>query len=147
MKDLVRVAVVVVFLIPAGFTVQGQQAQAEESSRLVVYDPVFWKSKLRLREAQCRSIREVNAEYYERLARVLDQPSTSRTSTLSLVAQYLSDRNEKIWSIFQPVQRKRWKRLWDHQYAASAHHPTYPGGASPSSSSGFRPERLMLHQL
>lgn len=146
MKDLVRVALVLAFLVSAGFTVQGQQAHAEESSSLVVYDPVFWKSQLRLREAQCRSIREVNAEYYERLARVLEQPSGSRTSTLSLVQQYLSDRNEKIWSIFQPVQRKRWKRLWDHQYAASAHPPTFPGGASPSSSA-FRPERLAQHHL
>jgi hypothetical protein len=144
MKDLIRVAVVLAFLIPAGFTVQGQQAQADESSSLVVYDPVFWKSKLRLREDQCRSIREINTQYYERLASVLDQPATSRTSTLTLVAQYLSDRNEQIWSVFQPVQRKRWKRLWDHQYSASARHNGFSDGAQ---SSCFRPELLIRHLL
>ena len=121
MKALVRVAVVLLSLMSAGLAVQGQTRRTE-SSCLVMYDPVFWKTKLRLREDQCRSIREVNAQYYERLVGVLDKPASSQVSTLTLVEQYLSDRNEKIWNIFQPAQRKRWKRLWDHQYASSAVH-------------------------
>jgi len=121
MKDFVRVALVLMCLMAAGFAGQAQTRRSE-SSCLVMYDPIFWKTKLRLREDQCRSIREINAQYYERLVAMLDRPASSSVSTLTLVEQYLSDRNERIWSIFQPAQRKRWKRLWDHQYAASAVH-------------------------
>jgi hypothetical protein len=122
MKDFVRVALVLMCLMSAGLAAQGQTRRTE-SSCLVMYDPVFWKTKLRLRNDQCRSIREVNAQYYERLVGMLDKPASSSVSTLTLVEQYLSDRNEKIWNIFQPAQRKRWKRLWDHQYAANVHGP------------------------
>jgi len=143
MKDFVRVALLLMCLMVAGLTAQGQMRRTE-SSCLVMYDPVFWRSKLRLREDQCRSIREINAQYYERLAGMLNRPASSSISTLTLVEQYLSDRNEKIWNVFQPVQRKRWKRLWDHQYAASGGHSTLPGGAQ---SSVFSPQRLIYRQL
>jgi len=131
MKDFVHVALVLMFLMSAGFAAQSQ-TRGNESNSLVMYDPVFWRTKLRLREEQCRSIREVNAQYYERLVSMLDQPASSQVSTLTLVEQYLSDRNEKIWNIFQPAQRKRWKRLWDHQYAASVNHSTSPDGGQSS---------------
>jgi hypothetical protein len=129
MKDFVRVALVLMCLMSAGFAVQGQTRRTE-SSCLVMYDPVFWRTKLRLRDDQCRSIRDVNAQYYERLMGMLDKPASSSVSTLTLVEQYLSDRNEKIWNIFQPAQRKRWKRLWEHQYAAIGNHTASSAGSA-----------------
>lgn len=143
MKDLLRVVFALALLMAAGFTAQGQHAQAAESSSLVMYDPIFWKSKLRLREDQCRSIRKINAQYYERLNHMLGQPAGQR-SGLALIEQYLSDRNQQIWGVFQPIQRKRWKRLWDHQYAASVHHTRSSPGAQ---SSLFRPELLIRRLL
>ena len=165
MKDPVRFALLLMCLLTAGMAAQGQTRRTE-SSCLVMYDPTFWKSKLHLREEQCRSIRQINAQYYERLVGVLDRPASSSVSTLTLVEQYLSDRNEKIWSIFQPAQRKRWKRLWDHQYAVVVEGPQSMdhSRSDEASSEGchwaafavdrglwtvdsFSPERLIQHLL
>ena len=143
MKDLLRIAFALMLLTAAGFTAQGQDAHAVESSSLVMYDPIFWKSKLRLREDQCRSIRKINAQYYDRLTHMPGQPGDER-SGLMLVEQYLSERNEQIWGVFQPVQRKRWKRLWHHQYAARVRNPHASDGAQ---SSLFRPELLIRRLL
>ena len=49
------------------FAAHAQQAQ--DLKNIVMFDPLFWKEQLKLKDAQCRSIQDINAEYYENLRR------------------------------------------------------------------------------
>jgi hypothetical protein len=55
-------------------------------------------------------------------------------------AQYLLQRSQKIWDIFHPNQRRKWKRMWDHNYAGRSK------DAKEFTSSLVKPP-LLYHQL
>lgn len=99
------------------FAVHAQQAQDLKS--IVMYDPLFWKEQLKLKDTQCRLIQSINTEYYENLKRVFRDHPQDRSVMQTRAAQYLQQRSQKIWDIFHPNQRRKWKRMWDHNYAAS----------------------------
>lgn len=78
---------------------------------LVLYDPLFWKDKLKLDAYQCRRIREINSEYYRMLlTRVRDENNISARQKQA--AQTLLNRSEEIWDTFHPRQRRRWRKMW-----------------------------------
>lgn len=77
-----------------------------------MYDPLFWKDKLKLDDTQCQKIRQINSEYYEKLSLVAHESSSHQT-VKARAAQTLIDRSEEIWETFHPKQRKRWKKLWE----------------------------------
>lgn len=97
------------------FAAQAQQARDVEN--IVMYDPLFWKEQLKLKDAQCRLIQDINAEYYENLKKVFYDYSQDRSAMQARAVQYLEQRSRKIWNIFHPNQRRKWKRMWDHHYA------------------------------
>jgi hypothetical protein len=93
--------------------------QAPDLKDVVMYDPLFWKDQLKLKEAQCKSITRINQEYYENLKQVIREAPKDRAAIQVRAAEYLQQRNQKIWDTFYPNQKKRWKKLWDHQYAGT----------------------------
>ncbi len=99
------------FLLSAAIA-YGQVSQSGES--IVVFDPLFWKDKLRLDDFQCKKIKNINIEYYERLYAIGAEPN--RQTVQAEAAQSLLQRSEEIWETFYPKQRKRWKRMWQQNY-------------------------------
>ena len=97
------------------FAAHAQQTQ--DLKDIVLYDPLFWKEKLKLKDAQCKYIQRVNIEYYENLKRAFQDFPQDRATVQLRAAQYLVQRSQKIWDTFRPNQRRRWKKLWDHHYA------------------------------
>lgn len=79
---------------------------------LVVYDPLFWRNELKLDAFQYQKIRQINSEYYERLLAALHDDGKNRSLLKLEVAQSLLERSERIWQIFHPRQRKKWKKMW-----------------------------------
>jgi hypothetical protein len=87
-------------------------AQNDNTNKnIVMYDPLFWKDKLKLDDSQCQKIRQINSEYYEKLTAVVHESSSHQT-VKARAAQTLIERSDEIWETFHPKQRKRWKKLW-----------------------------------
>lgn len=120
------------------FSAHAQQAQ--DLKNIVMFDPLFWKEQLKLKDAQCRSIQDINAEYYENLKKVFRDYPQDRSAMQTRAAQYLLQRSQKIWDIFHPNQRRKWKRMWDHNYAGRSK------DAKEFTSSLVKPP-LLYHQL
>lgn len=91
-------------------SVHGQSAESPKT--LIVYDPLFWKDKLKLDSYQCKKIKEINSEYYQRLlTSVKDERNVSAKQRKA--AETLLHRSEEIWETFHPKQRRRWKKMWN----------------------------------
>ncbi|HEY9045279.1 MAG TPA: hypothetical protein VIN08_05260 [Ohtaekwangia sp.] len=114
MRALRCILGVLMFFV-VSISVHAQQSQ--DVKNVVMYDPLFWKDQLRLKDAQCKSITRINQEYYENLKQVIHETPTDRAAIQVRAAEYLQQRNQKIWDTFHPNQKKRWRKLWDHQYA------------------------------
>jgi hypothetical protein len=82
------------------------------SSKLIQYDPLFWKDQLKLDQDQCQKIREINGEYYESLFTAYQEEKDNRDALRQLADKSLIQRNQEIWETFDSRQRKRWKRIW-----------------------------------
>ena len=91
-----------------------------KSENLIQYDPLFWKEKLKLDDDQCQKIREINGEYYQNLFSAYQEEKDDRAALIELANKSLEQRNQEIWEIFHPKQRKRWKRMW-HANSSSSH--------------------------
>ncbi|MBA4057083.1 MAG: hypothetical protein C0490_20390 [Marivirga sp.] len=94
------------------FTI-GVHGQTTESQKtLIVFDPLFWKDKLKLDAYQCKRIREINSQYYQRLLTSVKDERNSSTKKRK-AAETLLQRSEEIWETFHPKQQKRWRRMWN----------------------------------
>ncbi len=82
--------------------------QSLERNR-VVFDPLFWKDRLRLDNHQCQRIREINSSFYRRLSDAVGEPN--RQAVQAKAAQTLLERSEEIWATFHPRQRRIWKKI------------------------------------
>jgi len=87
-----------------------QDNQAEKG--YVLYDPLFWKSQLKLNAEQCQKIREINSQFYEKLSAVAHE-ETNHKALRQKAVQTLLERSEEIWETFYPKQRKIWKKMWE----------------------------------
>ena len=85
--------------------------EANTSTDLIQFDPLFWKDKLKLDPEQCQKIREINGEYYQNLFAAYQEVKNDRRALRSLADKSLEHRNQEIWETFHPKQRKRWKRI------------------------------------
>jgi hypothetical protein len=108
-----RIYAGVLWIIFAMFNVvSGQDSRSVKT--LVVYDPLFWKSKLKLDPYQCRKIKEINSEYYQKLLTSVKEERNVSLKQLK-AAETLLHRSEEIWETFHPKQRKRWRRMWSER--------------------------------
>ena len=86
-------------------------AQAPKSEKdLVMYDPLFWKDQLSLKNAQSRKIEQINQEFYDGL-RQLKQESHSREQMRVELDQGLQARSVKIWSTLDNRQKRKLERI------------------------------------
>ncbi len=86
-----------------------QDAAAPREKALVMYDPLFWKHDLKLSSDQCQKIKEINYEFFQRFNSLSTE---NKVVVPAKAAALLTDRSEKIWSTFQPRQKKKWLKLW-----------------------------------
>jgi hypothetical protein len=88
-------------------------ARAQESTTtaktVVLFDPLFWKEDLKLSTNQCQKIKDINFEFFQQINSLTHE---NRGAVPAKTAELLSDRSEKIWSTFQPRQKKKWKKIW-----------------------------------
>jgi hypothetical protein len=91
----------------------GPKAVAQDtkpSQELVMYDPLFWKDKLSLKNAQSRRIEEINKEFYESL-RQLKRAPHSKEEMQSQLAFGLQERSVKIWATLGNRQKKKLEKI------------------------------------
>jgi hypothetical protein len=90
------------------------QQSHDESKSMVVYDPLLWKHELKLNADQREKIQKINLEFYQSIYETVNEETTNRAALQSKANQYLQHRSQEIWNAFNPNQRRKWKRLWDH---------------------------------
>jgi hypothetical protein len=86
--------------------------QGKSTGTLVLYDPLFWKSELKLDAFQAKRIREINSEYYERLMTAIKNEGSDRNRLQAIATESLAERSQQIWSTFHHRQKKKWKKMW-----------------------------------
>jgi hypothetical protein len=84
----------------------------KSTETLVLYDPLFWKSELKLDAFQEKKIKEINSEYYERLMTAIKNESGDRNRLQTIATESLAERSQQIWSTFHHRQKKKWKKMW-----------------------------------
>jgi hypothetical protein len=94
--------------------VLGQEGQPENLA--VVYDPLFWKEELRLKDTQCQSIQKINSEYYQLIESSVRNSSASIPEIQEIAKEGLVERSQKIWDTLHTNQKRKWVKLWQHQY-------------------------------
>ena len=98
-------------------TVVTRAQESQDAKGYVLYDPLFWKSQLKLDETQCQKIREINSQFYERLTAVAHEEANHNEIRQKAV-ETLMQRSEEIWETFYPKQRRMWKKMWSDNSGA-----------------------------
>jgi len=94
------------------------KAMQSESRDLVMYDPLFWKNELSLRNNQSRKIEEINVEFYQNLRSIKDE--TSRETKTNRLEQGLQERSQKIFQTLMPKQRRKLEKIIDKNAPVTA---------------------------
>jgi hypothetical protein len=89
----------------------------QDGKGYVLYDPLFWKTQLKLDESQCQKIREINSQFYEKLSAVAHEDANHNEIRQKAV-ETLMQRSEEIWETFYPKQRRIWKKMWSDNSGA-----------------------------
>lgn len=98
---------IAVFVLSTVLTMSAQDLKNDQN--MIVYDPLFWKDKLKLDDSQCMRIREINSVFYKKLSDVALE--SNRQVIQAKAAQSLLERSEEIWETFHPKQRRKWKKI------------------------------------
>lgn len=94
----------------------GFSQEAQPENLAVVYDPLFWKEELKLKDSQCQSIQKINSEYYQLIESSVKDTSVSMPEKQEIVKEGLVDRSQKIWDTLHTNQKRKWTKLWQQQY-------------------------------
>lgn len=92
-------------------------AQDDTEKGYVLYDPLFWKSQLKLDANQCQKIREINSQFYEKLSAVTHEQK-NHIEVRQKAVETLMQRSDEIWATFHPKQRRIWKKMWSDNSGA-----------------------------
>ena len=88
-------------------------AKAQNSSHdVVMYDPLFWKDELNIRNAQSHKIEDINNEFYDKIRQMKDE-QTSREAKNTALERGLQERSQKIFETLQPKQRRKLEKIID----------------------------------
>jgi hypothetical protein len=90
------------------------QQSHDETKSMIIYDPLLWKHELRLNAYQREKIQKINLEFYQSIYETVNEETSDRAALQSKANQYLQHRSQEIWNAFNPNQRRKWKRMWDH---------------------------------
>lgn len=94
-------------VISSASSLYAQDLKSDQN--MIVFDPLFWKDKLKLDDSQCMRIREINSVFYKKLSDVALE--SNRQVIQAKAAQSLLERSEEIWETFHPKQRRKWKKI------------------------------------
>jgi hypothetical protein len=100
------------------FFMKGQTP--ETPTARVVYDPLFWRDKLKLDAEQTDRINTINYEYYGRLIAAVNKEGNDKKALQSVVYENLLIRSQSIWDTFHPKQKRRWKKLWKNKFGSTS---------------------------
>jgi hypothetical protein len=92
--------------------------EGESDEPVIVYDPLFWKSELKLKNSQCQSIQEINSEYYQLIESTVRNSDVPPPELKEIAKEGLVERSQKIWDTLHPIQKRKWVKLWQNQYTA-----------------------------
>ena len=110
-----RIGLMAFFISVLALT-DGLCQQLDKTSQTIVYDPLFWKDKLKLKDWQRIRITEINSDFYGALIEFAKSPVKSAAK--ENVTKLLDQRSEKIWSTFSQRQKNIWKKL-ESEYSVS----------------------------
>ncbi|HTF22097.1 MAG TPA: hypothetical protein VK658_28645 [Chryseolinea sp.] len=102
-----RLFIVAVMLLSTVSALRAQELKSEQT--MIVFDPLFWKDQLKLKDSQCLRIREINSLFYKKLTDVANE--SNHQMVRAKAAQSLLERSEEIWETFHPKQRRKWKKI------------------------------------
>lgn len=89
-------------------------AQDNAPSRdVVMYDPLFWKDKLSLKNAQSKQIEEINREFYDGLRQMRAVPY-SKSEMKKQLKTGLQERSVKIWATLDNKQKKKLEKILEN---------------------------------
>ncbi len=114
MKRLFLICILFFSISLLTYPVLGQEGQPENLA--VVYDPLFWKDELRLKDSQCESIQKINAEYYQLIESSVKKSTASIPEIQEIAKEGLVERSQKIWDTLHTNQKRKWVKMWHHQY-------------------------------
>jgi len=84
--------------------------QKAPTSETVLYDPLFWKDELSLKNAQSRKIEEINRDFYDGLRRLKEAPY-SKSELQAQLDLGLQERSVKIWATLHGKQKRKLERI------------------------------------
>lgn len=114
MKGSLRIYII---LFSVGFnalTAFGQEGDSDEP--VIVYDPLFWKSELKLKDSQCQSIQQINSEYYQLIESTVRNSDAFTPQLREIAKEGLVERSQKIWGTLHTNQKRKWVKMWQNQY-------------------------------
>ncbi len=100
------------FALTSITNVFAQNGSDSEGREVVLYDPLFWKDELALKNNQSRKIEQINTEFYESLRSMKDEQPDKNEMTREL-ERGLQQRSQKIWETLLPKQRRKLERIID----------------------------------
>lgn len=104
--------------LTAILTIPAVAQEGELDEPVIVYDPLFWKSELKLKDSQCQSIQQINSEYYQLIESTVRNSDVSSPELKEIAKEGLVDRSQKIWGTLHTNQKRKWTKMWQNQYAA-----------------------------
>ena len=100
------------FALLISYGAMAQNSPESDDHGTVIYDPLFWKEKLALRNEQSRKIEQINTEFYDNLRQLkVEQPT--RVEMSRQLEQGLQTRSQKIWETLMPKQRRKLEKIID----------------------------------
>lgn len=100
--------VAILALLVAANVARAQNPVSERQQ--VMYDPLFWKDELSLKDAQSRKIEEINREFYDGLRRLKEVPR-SKSEMQTKLDQGLQERSVKIWATLHGKQKRKFEKI------------------------------------
>jgi hypothetical protein len=107
------------FALLIGFSAFGQNGSDSEGRDVVLYDPLFWKDELALRQNQSRKIEQINTEFYESL-RLMKDEQPGKGEMNRQLERGLQQRSDKIWQTLLPKQRRKLEKIIDKNAPVTA---------------------------
>ncbi len=93
------------------FGAQAQSSSNHGSKDVVMYDPLFWKDELSLKNNQSRKIEQINTEFYENIRQNSSDGNHEANSTT--LERGLQERSQKIFETLLPKQRRKLEKIID----------------------------------
>lgn len=114
MKRVLLIIFACFSLILLVYPALGQEGQPENLA--VVYDPLFWKEELKLKDSQCQSIQKINSDYYQLIESSVRNTSVTIPEIPEIAKEGLVERSQKIWDTLHTSQKRKWMKMWQHEY-------------------------------